>query len=254
MKKTRIQAIVNFVNSHHYASFSELRDEFGVSNATMRRDLTTLDELGLVKRVHGGAKSINTEPTRDTTIMVRKAQNVKEKEELSRYAFGLIREGDSIILDSSTTLLPMAKMIAESNLHITVITNYLEIARELADCEHIDLYLLGGIVKTNYYSTLGPFTEKMLKGIYADKYFISADAISVEAGLRNTHYDTIPLKQTALTNSRQHIAVLDHTKFTSSSFLPVCDLSEISTIITSSLLDDAVYQEYLDKGINIIRI
>ena len=254
MKKNRIQAIVNFVNNHHYASFAELREEFGVSNATMRRDLTTLDELGLIRRVHGGAKSLTMAEVHDTSMQIRKSQNVAEKEALSKYALSLIKQGDSIIIDASTTLLPLARMIAASNLHITVITNYLEVAEALADCERIDLYFLGGIMKSHYYSCLGPFAEKMLKAIEVDKYFISADSITPEAGLRNTHYDTIPLKQIGLANSKKHYAFLDHTKFNSSSFLPVCSLDEIDVLVTNKELPDEIYNEYLNKGVNIVRV
>ena len=250
----RTQAIVNYVNAHHYASFSELRDEFGVSNATMRRDLTMLDEKGLIKRVHGGAKALSMVDERDTSIKVRLALNVKEKEAISRYALSILKNGDSVILDSSTTMLPLARMIAESDLRLTVITNNLGIAEILNDCDHIDFYMLGGIVKSTYKATMGPFTEKMLRSIQADKYFMGVDSISLENGLRNTHYDIIPLKQISLENSVRHYVLADHTKFNSLSFLPVCSLSEIDEIITDAGLSDDIYNAYLARGIKITRV
>lgn len=253
MKRVRLQEIVSYINAMGYASFAELYKEFGVSPATMRRNLTELDEKGLIKRVRGGARSIISLDSFDTSITNRINMHVNEKKEIAKFAASLIKDGDIIILDASTSALTLAETLAETDYKITVITNLIPTINIFKEKPNIELYILGGQFKDKYESTLGLFSEKMLKEIKVDLYFFSCDSIDIKAGILNTHFDTIPLKQISLENSNKKIVLADHSKFESKSFLHVCDINEVDMIITDKGIDESIYNSFIEKNINVIK-
>ena len=252
--KTRAKELLEYINKHGYASLSELCREFQVSSATMRRDLTELDERGLVTRMHGAVKSKIDEQMHEPPYAERINMEIQEKKRIAQRAFREIREGDSIILDSSTTVVELAKLLAQSTLPITVITNDIEIAYILAPHPIIELICVGGYIRKGYYTSIGFFAENLWQELHADKLFMGVDAVNPEYGMMNYRIEEISCKKLMLKHSKQHFVLCDHTKFAASAVLQICPSSEVDLLITGAELSDPSAKMMRDVGLRLLTV
>lgn len=252
----RRNAILQYINEHKHVYFSELYLTFDVSPATMRRDLTALEQKNLIRRFHGGAESIQSETDSSAfpTIDHRIDRCVSEKKDIAHYSLQFIQDGSSIILDASTTCLHLAQAIKKANLHLTVITNYFKIANTLLDSETIDMLFIGGYVRKGYSSTSGIIAEDNLMDMNADIGFIGVDGITPEKGLSNNRLDVIEWKKLILKNSRVSYVLADHTKFDTAAILQIAPLSDITNIITDEALSDDILNRFGEEKRKIIRL
>lgn len=246
MNKKRQNNVLQFINDHKYVRFSELYTAFHVSPATMRRDLTQLEQNGVIQRVHGGARSIQkAASSSDFPVIDHRIHDcVKEKERIASHALQLIHDHSSIILDASTTCLKLAHAICSTNLKLTVITNYFEVANTLLNSETIEILFIGGIVRKGFSSTSGMIAEENLMDMNADLGFIGVDGITPEKGLSNNRLDIIEWKKLIIKNSLSSYVLADHTKFHSAAILPISPLSEITNVITDAQLPDSVLSNF----------
>jgi len=210
----------------------------------MRRDLKELGDQGLIEKVHGGAKPVIGNHTVEPPYIKRMFMNVEEKIRIAKAAMGLIAEKDIIILDSSTTTTELAKLLAKSDIKIVVITNDTQIAGLLTYTPNIDVVLIGGSIRKGFYSALGPFSENMWKEFHASKLFLGVDAIDTELGIMGYLIDEIKSKQVMIEQTKSRIILADHTKFSASSLIQICDIEKIDTIITGVELDEAIADQY----------
>lgn len=252
----RRNAVLQYINKHKHVDFSELYLTFDVSPATMRRDLTALEQENLIRRFHGGAESIQSEMDSAAfpTIDRRMDQCVTEKENIAQYSLQFIQNGSSIILDASTTCLQLAQAIKKTDLHLTVITNYFKIANILLDSETIDMLFIGGYVRKGYSSTSGIIAEDNLMDMNADIGFIGVDGITPEKGLSNNRLDVIEWKKLILKNSHVSYVLADHTKFDTAAILQIAPLSDITNIITDEALSDDILNRFGKEKRKIIRL
>lgn len=244
MRLSRLQKIVDYVNEIGVVSFSDLCKEFNSSSATMRRDLKELGDQGLIEKVHGGARSVVSNQSSETPYVKRMFMNVEEKARIARKAFESIQDNDIIILDSSTTTTELAKLLQKSSLKIGVITNDAQIASLLTFSQSIDVVLIGGSVRKGFYSALGPYSETMWQQFHASKLFLGVDAIDPDLGIMGYLVDEIKSKQIMIEQSKTHIILADHTKFSVSSLIQICPIDKIDTIITGTELDESVKKQY----------
>lgn len=251
MKDSRQKLILELINRREYVPFSELCRLFNVSPATMRRDLTQMDRAHLIQREHGGARTLMKDQDA-TTIQTRLMQANTEKEKIAKAAFPYIQNESYILLDASTTCLKIAERIAQSDLHLTVVTNYFDIASLLKDCGGLDVLFLGGFIRKHFNSTTGSFSETMVDNLNFDLSFIGCDSISPETGLANNRIDVVDLKTKIISHSKQTICVCDHSKFTKNAFIPFAGLDQIDTVITDDGLDPAIHQAFKEKEIQLI--
>ena len=254
MRAQRLQEIAEFINHQDVVSFSILCNRFKTSTATMRRDLRDLDQQGLIRRVHGGAHSVHNgkQHVFEAPYQRRLVLHVEEKKRIAKEALKLIHDNDVIILDATTTTCELANLLAMSNLKIMVITNDLYIGCLLQEHQNIELLMIGGLVRSSFYSTKGVFAEHMLDQLNADKLFMGADGVHPDNGIRIFHVDEINIKRRMLASSRERYLLCDHTKFTESAVLQVCPADEVNCIITDNKLDDdliAPFEKYRDLKI-----
>lgn len=254
MKIKRQQEIVDFINKKSSVTFSELCKKFHVSNATMRRDLVTLEHHGFIERVHGGAKTLSIEETATSILSERIVNLVDEKTSIANYAFRFIKDGDSIFLDASSTCLKLAEKIKSSELNITLITNYFEISNLFFDSENVDTIFIGGNIRKGYNSTSGNLAEQMLYNMHMDKAFIGTDGIDPTRGLSNNRLDVIAIKKIVISNSKSTYCLADYTKFTTIAVIPFTSLKDITQIITNEELSDEIIDSYEDLKSKILRI
>lgn len=209
---------------------SELSQIYGVSEETIRRDLEKLETEGYAIKSYGGAV-INENNSIDMPFNVRKKRNVARKQKIAEQVAELIRDGDRIMLDASTTAVFIAKAIKDKK-RLTVITNSIEIMIELSDVSGWTIISTGGIMKEGYLALLGSLAEDSMNLYYADKAFVSCKAFDMEKGIMDSQELFAHAKQVMMNAARESILAVDHSKFDNTAFVRVGNIRNLTTIVT----------------------
>lgn len=228
---------------------NQLSDRFKVSEATIRRDLQEMDSKKLLKKTHGGAVEIditNFEPS----FIDKKDERSEEKHLIAKYAANMIKDGDTIILDSGTTTLELCKSITAEN--VTVITNSIDIAAELVNRNDVKLILTGGVLRHTTRAMVGYVCEEMLKNFRVDKAFIGANGISLNKGITTPDITEAQAKKAMINSANKAIIVADNSKLENICFSFVCPISEVGTIITSGNISKEVVNDFMRQGVEFI--
>jgi len=244
LRVERQAKILQILRDREYIENSELAKIFDVTLATVRRDLKALDEQGLIVIDHGGisAKGLlrgDVEPAYETKVFVRH----EVKKAIGALAVKSICDGDTVILDSGTTSLEIARQMRLAHLkNLTVISCDIMVAKELCPEKNMNVIVLGGLVRKSFYSTYGPYTEYILKQMRANKAFMGIDAANIETGITNIVLEEVPIKQLMIEISDEVIIVADSSKFEKTAPHRVCAWSAIDKVVT----DQCISQEYQD--------
>lgn len=228
---------------------SVLAAEFGLSESTIRRDLQELDELGLLKRTHGGAVPIEV-ASFEPTLQEKHTQRAKEKSAIAKAAVEWIQPGDTILLDSGTTTLQLARLLPD--MELTVVTNSLMIAEELASYERIHRLILGGELRTTTGAMVGPFTELVLSRLHVDKFFLGANGVHLTFGVTTPNAIEAATKRAMMRSAREVILVADHSKLQQRSLVKICDIDEIHTFITDAPLATDEVEVLNRNGVKVV--
>lgn len=220
----RRQNLLDLLRQHGGLSTKELARHLGVSEATVRRDLAALARLGLLQRDHGGAFLLEAEPP----YAVKLGQNAPVKEAIARKALGLVPDGATVILDSGTTALALARLLAGRPVRVLALD--VPTAQALAQGE-TEVWLPGGRVRNGFYSLVGPWAEEALAGVRADVFFMGADAFDLE-GVTNHTLEEAAVKRKAIAVSRRTVLLADRTKWGKRAPAFVAPLGSLSLIIT----------------------
>lgn len=247
----RYNIILEFLEKEGSIKTSKIVEILGVSLETARRDLDYLEKQGSLQKVHGGAILKNREES-TMTYSLRETKNTEEKKELANIALKYINEGETIALNSSTTNIEIARLIKNRYSSLTVVTNSLRIAEELADVKGINLILAGGIYNQNEFAFLGEITERFLGNFLVDKSFISVGGISLKRGITDFLMDEILVERKMIEIGEQAIIVADSSKIDTNSLIKICDIEDIDFIITDSRLDKKIKEKYEEENIKII--
>lgn len=215
---------------------SELSQLYNVSEETIRRDLDKLESEGYAIKSYGGAV-INENMTIDMPFNVRKNRNVSGKQKIAELVSGMIKDGDQIMLDASTTAVFIAKMIKEKK-RLTVITNSIEIMIELADVSGWNIISTGGIMKEGYLALLGSKTETALRSYFVDKAFVSCKALDMQRGIMDSNDLFAQAKQSMMDSARESILAVDHSKFDNTAFAKVTDIQNLTAVVTDEKPSD----------------
>ncbi len=247
----RRSAILRQLREDSTVNVSQLSDIFGVSEVTIRKDLSILRDRKLLIRVHGGAildASIPDEEADASGFHTNKLINVKEKEAIGRAAAAHIKDGDTIMIDSGTTALEVARNLGGFR-DLTIITNSINAMLEALKYNRFKVILLGGFVRSNSYSTVGALAESNLKVFYCDKLFLGVDSFSVEEGLSTPSVEEASTNQVMITRAREVIAVFDSSKINKRALAFIAMPDKINTVI----IDDKIPAKVLEqlKAMNI---
>ncbi|MGE8051435.1 DeoR/GlpR family DNA-binding transcription regulator [Pseudomonas monteilii] len=207
----RRQTLLDFIHSHpNDANVETLCGLLGVSEATVRRDLTALAEQGLVMRTYGGASHIGArEP--ELSLEERSTQSAPEKARIARLALAHVQDHDTVMLDAGTTTAALARLLNErQGLH--VITNNLLALPHLRSLPGGKITLLGGDLRTESMSTMGPAALATLDRLSADKVFVSADGVVANRGLCEASAEQAYLKEKMLMQSSEVYVLADASK------------------------------------------
>jgi DeoR/GlpR family transcriptional regulator of sugar metabolism len=243
LRVERQAKILQIIHEREFVENSELVKVFNVTPATIRRDLKAMNVQGLIMIDHGGTSAVGlgndfVEPAYETKIYV----NHEVKKAIGISAAALVHDGDTIILDSGTTNIEIAKQLRLRHLkNLTVISCDIMVAKELCPDQNMNVIALGGLLRKSFYSTYGPYTEYILKQMRANKAFLGIDAASIDSGVTNIVLEEVPIKQLMIEISEEVIMVADSSKFTKTAPHRVCAWNSIDCVIT----DQSISQDYL---------
>jgi DeoR/GlpR family transcriptional regulator of sugar metabolism len=233
----RKQAILTLLRSEGFYSTLGLASKFSVSEMTIRRDILDLELEGLVRRVHGGATSINNSSLIPTDFRERAKLNFLKKVAIAQTAMNYISRGDIIAFDAGSTTLEICRILPK-DLVISVVTHSLPAINELVNYEKIKLYAIGGELHlpTQSFSSLD--SAQLLSEFRVTTLFLSAGSIRNGSVYCATPYEAV-IKKALIDSAERVVLVSDSTKFLSNAMVKVCDLSRINTLIT----DDEILPE-----------
>jgi len=252
MGEERRTQILQIVRSAGRARVNELATHFNTSAVTIRNDLNALHQRGLVLRSHGGAVLPDT-ILRESPVHERLKANADEKRRIGAMAAKLIQDGETIILDSGTTTLEIARQIKKKQ-GLQIITNGVNIAAELLDARDIQVFIVGGTVRGESASISGRFTEEMFAQFSADKMFLSGAGCDLDFGVSGANLEETMVNRAMLRISREIILVADASKFSKRSMSRITHFSEIDTVISDSNLSEDVQEKLRSLGCNLILV
>ena len=248
----RRRHILDLLKKQERLTVEELVKRFGVSAVTIRGDLDALASTGEMVRSHGGAiKSRESFP--DVPLNVKETLHHAEKVRIGHAAAQLIQDGETVILDSGTTTAEIARQVKFLQLKsLTVITNGLNIAIELANLPHVRVLMIGGLLRQMSYSTAGPHAEQTLRALNADRLFLGVDALDPENGLSTPDVLEAQVNALMIRVARDITAVLDSSKFMRRSLSVIASLSDIDRIITDDRVDGEMVGLLRARGVEVV--
>lgn len=249
----RHRRIRELVGQRDKITVAELARMFGISQVTARNDLNALAEIGAVVRTRGGALAQSDDA--DLPLVVKQTLRRPEKMRIAQEAVKLIGEGQTIMLDSGTTTAEIAKQIRGLKLQsINVITNALNIAVLLAGAPHVNLVMLGGVLRPSSYSLGGPQAESALQGLHADILFLGFDGLDPDIGLMTPHLLEARLNARMLEIARTVVAVGDSSKIARRSLSVIAKIGQIDQIITDTGVPDEMVKALRARGARVVLV
>ena len=226
---------------------SELSQFYEVSEETIRRDLEKLVNDGFAIKSYGGAV-INENSNIDLPFNVRKNRNVVGKQRMAELVAEQVKDGESVILDASSTAVYIAKALKEKK-NLTIITNSVEIVMELFDTPGITVISTGGVSREGTFALVGPQTDRMLMSYHVDKALISCKGLVSGIGFMDSDELHANNKRTMLQAAREKILVADSSKFGKNAFVTVGTLQDITMLVTDEQPDEEWLKKLEESGV-----
>ncbi|MBO7146510.1 MAG: DeoR/GlpR transcriptional regulator [Lentisphaeria bacterium] len=230
-------------------TIAELSSELKVSEATVRRDLESLENSGAIRRVYGGAELLrkrNSEPLYEEKAAI----HPQEKTTIAEKAIQFLKEGDTIFLDGGSTVLEMAKRLPAIP-NLTIVTNSLMAAAELMEKKH-RLILVGGEFRSLSRTLVGPLTAKILENVSISKAFLGTIGFEPERGISTTDPNEAFTKELVMKRADKVFLLADSSKLAVSSFVFSGNASDIDTLITDSGISPAAVKLLKSQNIEVI--
>ena len=248
----RLAFILDRLKTHRAVTVSELSSLLAVSSETIRRDLVTLENQNRLQRVHGGAVSSNLAKGY-LSLPQRQGENVRQKRQAAQTAIRLLREGDSIVIDSGSTSREFVSVLKANAQRLTVITHSVCVFEELRGQPGIRLILLGGEYLSSEECFCGESALEALRKLHVSFSFIFPSAVSLKYGVADYVAELVSIQKGYLEIANQSVILADSSKFEKTALLKICDTSPSSIFVTSEDLDDGVYELYRANGIRLYR-
>lgn len=243
----RRSKILKLLDKQGDISVTYLSTMFKVSEVTIRNDLSKLEEKGLLIRTRGGA--LKKMPiTHDLSLNQRINKNRKEKQRIAQKAISHIKDGDTIVMDSGSTTLEIAKNLKTFK-NLKLITNSLPIVDYVRDFRNVEIIVPGGILRSEMRSLVGPMAERSMMNYYCDIAFLAVDGIDAEHGIYTPVIHEATLCRTMMEVSEKVIVVCDSSKFLRKSFVKIAPISEVDVIITDTGIPAAEKSKLMEMDI-----
>ncbi|WP_314828364.1 DeoR/GlpR family DNA-binding transcription regulator [Oribacterium parvum] len=242
----RKREIVENLNQHNgIASMNYLCKRLYASRSTIRRDLISLEEDGIIKRAHGYV-SLIVKSAKESPINMRQIENLDKKQSVARKTDSLIKDGMVLFLDSSSTVCQLAPIL-KTKQNITVITNGINIANELSHAQNLTCFLCPGVLKHQSLSIVGEFTSAFIKNFHAELAILSCKAIQ-EKGVFEGDDSQGLVKKSMMENADKTILLCDTTKENAVGFFKTSDFDKLSCLISDASFSPSL-QKILEEKI-----
>jgi len=248
---SRDQIILDHVNRRGKATYKELAQSLKVSTMTIRRDVDKMAEKHLVMKTLRGVQRVpeGERGLLETALSLRLSDHVEEKRAIARKALEIIRDGQTIFLDGSTTCAELAGYLGRYHRGLTIITNSLLIGQRLRRDRDSVLMMIGGRFDRENYCFVGPGAEEQIGRYFVDISFMSTRAFMPEEGTYESAVDSFRIKQGVVAQSRKKILLADHTKFGRRALTRVLDIHQIDMVITDAGIADEYITALRQKNI-----
>jgi DeoR family transcriptional regulator, aga operon transcriptional repressor len=244
----RLSSVLERLSGNGSVGVGDLAGELGVSPATVRRDLRLLEEQHLLTRTHGGAVAHGV--LYELPLRYRSARHGEQKLRIAREAAARVTEGTAVGLTGGTTTTEVARALVATP-RLTVVTNSLSIASELAVRPNLKLVVTGGVARAESYELVGPLAESSLAGLNLDVVLVGVDGISARAGLTTHHEVEAHTNRALIDRASVVIVVADSSKLGVVAFAQICGLARITEVITDEQAAPAAVRELTAEGIQV---
>lgn len=250
IKSERQEQILDIIRQHTRITLTEISENFGVSEITIRRDVKMLEDLGIVRRAHGGVV-YHIEPDNEAPVVKRQLINSFAKQQIAKQAATLVSDGDSIFLGSGSTASYVAQYLKGHD-RLTVTTNAVTVIQELATTKTINLIVLGGLLRASEMSMIGHITEQALREVRVDKVIVGMRGIDITAGLTSDYLPEVMTDRAIMNMSGKVVILADSTKLGHIASGYVAPIERMTTLITDSKADSGVIAQLKAKEIEVI--
>jgi DeoR/GlpR family transcriptional regulator of sugar metabolism len=249
----RLEQTLALLRAQGRVSVADLGRRFRVSAVTIRNDLATLEQQGHLLRTHGGAVPCPNSSSEPPAFALRKELHQDEKERIGRAAAALVRDGDSIALDASTTAWQIARNLKDRR-ELTVITNGLFIAVEFLDSPDVTVIMPGGSLRVASASLVGDEGACILERYHVQKGFFGAGGFTLEEGLTDTNQYEVELKQRMVERSKEVIAVVDSSKWRQVTFAALASVDQLDRVIADDGAPPDMVAHLREHGVEVVLV
>lgn len=246
----RQNMIIKYVNNQKGISVSKLSEKLKVSKNTIRRDLSILEEKGLLRKTHGGAVPLLDLEFKDSSYNSRQTEYHKEKMRIGKLASELIDNNSVIYLDAGTTTLEIARNLGKDK-NLTVCTTSIDIASELISKDNITTFVTGGIGNKDTRAFIGPQAEKALENFHVDITFLSTAGISFSKGLTSSNVFEPGIKRAAIFSGKKVIVVAANHRINSIAKISFASLNQIDELITDKNIDKKTLKQFKENDVKV---
>jgi DeoR family fructose operon transcriptional repressor len=248
----RQQAMAQLVAEHGRLSVNVLAETYDVTTETVRRDLSALERMGLVRRVHGGAVPASSLAVIESGLVERDSANTAEKERIAKAALDLLPPaGSTVLLDAGSTTNRLASMLPRDH-RLTVVTHSVPVAARLAGNPQIELHLLPGRVRATTQAAVGADTVRALSELRADMAFLGTNGISVEHGLSTPDRDEAATKHAMVTSARRVVVLADASKIGAEAPVRFARLEDVDVLVTDGGASAADRRALTRAGLEVV--
>ena len=249
LPEERRRQIARRVAEEGVARVAELSRLFGVAEETIRRDLKALEAAGVLRGTHGGALGVAARPV--APVAERISHNHELKAAIARAALEMVHEGDTVFLDSGSTLLELAKVLSARR-ELVVVTHSLKIAAQLAEAPHISVNVVGGSLRPQELALVGPETRRALERMRAAKAFMACAGFGPSHGATVSDVFEADVKRAMIESAAEAILLADHTKWERPSLVAYADLDRFAAVVTDAGLPEKARLQLRALGIDVV--
>jgi DeoR/GlpR family transcriptional regulator of sugar metabolism len=231
----RYESILTILNRLKKVTVQELTRRLGVSEVTIRKDLSFLEERGKLIRTHGGAV-LAEDQGRLRTIAIRQGEHTREKQAIAAKARELIRPGETIFIDAGSTCAALAREIRDMELR--VVTNSLDAILVLVDSRGISLFSTGGSFRPEACSFIGPGALETIRSFQIETCFIGTTGFSTDGVFSSQNVIESQLKSAVIQASRRAVLLADHSKYGATAFSVFARSEDIDVLVIDSNIND----------------
>ncbi|RII17703.1 Glucitol operon repressor [Streptomyces sp. YIM 130001] len=264
-KHDRWSSLLEVLAAEGRLDVEDAAGRLGVSAATIRRDFDELSERRMLLRTRGGALAHGV--SYELPLRYRSSRNARQKQQIAAAAADLIGDGEVVGLNGGTTTTEVARALAVragSDLQavpasgeppvLTVVTNALNIAGELAVRPQIKIVTTGGVARPQTYELVGPLTRGVLDEVVLDVVVLGADAVDPGLGVMTRHEDEASVSRQFAERARRVIVVADSTKMGARAFARICGIARIDVLVTDSAVEPAMVAGLTEAGIKVLAV